>query len=563
MNRCEHNSVGFGGRSLFALLTALVVLASGLVFAPQASAQNDEAEAEEEAEAEGLDVACVEPPSGMTAWWGFERDGKGKRVPDLSGNQPVGKMKKKAKRVSGPVGAAVQFDGKAANVQVRKPDLQLGEGDFSVDFWIKTTDTDRMPDVIFDNRRNKKSGFNVYTWRGRPGIQLNGESHTAKSFVKIADGEWHFVAFSINTTGGIGKIYVDGVHRDSFNFRRLGQSFDGPRVVLGKKFKLGGNEPLTGSLDEFEVFNRQLTDEEVKGIYDAGPAGKCRVTVEDTKELLQERLLEVYGEQAEVICDCVLESLLDAYEGDLNRLFKDLDKFGRRIQLLLNRIIPGCEPCAAPPPGMIGWYPFDVAGEEISGGGLPGITPSGATMAPGLVDGAATFDGVDDRFSAPGTERFNQSEGDFAIDFWMKTTDDRLGAIAMFDNRTDDFSAGFHVYTWRDQIGLQINGSNYGVATDGFRDGEWHLVAISYSFGPSQASYYLDGELVGTRTVSLRPESIDGGPMIIGNSDLSGNGAYAGQLDELELFNTQLSAASVKEIFDAGSNGKCKPVAVG
>lgn len=557
MNRKDSTTqAGQGRKSFFALFTALIVLASGLVFAPLASAQ-DAVEAEEE----GATISCVEPPSDMTAWWGFERDGKPKRVPDLTGNQPNGKLQKQAKRIAGPVGAAVSFNGEGANVKVKKPDLQLGTGDFSVDFWIKATDTDRTPDVIFDNRRNKTSGFNVYTWRGRPGIQLNGESHTAPSFLNISDGEWHFVAITINTTGGIGKFYVDGDHRSTFNFTRLGRSFDGPRVLLGKRLRLRGNEPLTGSLDEFEVFNRQLTDAEIKGIYEAGSSGKCRVTVEDTKELLQERLLEVYGENAEAICDCVFEALLDAYDGDLNRLFKDLDAYGRRIQRLVSNLIPQCEPCATPPLGMIGWYPFDSAGEEISGGGLPALTAVGPTAVAGHVDGAASFDGVDDRFIAEGLpEAFNQGEGDFAIDFWMNSSDTRTNAISMFDTRSPaNFSEGFNIYTFRDEIGVQIDGSNYGMNTTGFRDGQWHLVAVSYNFGSSEASFYLDGELVGTRSVALRPDSLAGGDMIVGSSDISGNSSYAGLLDELELFNTQLSAADVKAIFDAGVDGKCKP----
>ena len=553
------------GRSAFALITALLVFASVLVFTPQAEAQ-------EAAEADSGSVSCVEPPSGMTAWWGFERDGKKNPVPDLSGNEQNGKLVKKATRVNdAAVGAAVEFRTNASRVKVSNADLGIGTGDLSVDFWIKATDTDRTPDVVFDNRRNLKSGFHVYTWRGRPGIQIQGQNHTAN--FNVSNDQWQFVAITIDMDAGVGKFYKNGKFKTSFDFTPLGRTSEGKVAMLGRRWRVAGNEPLTGSLDEFEVFNRQLTDSEVKGIFEAGSAGKCRVSVEDTKELLQERLADAYGISSDSICDCVFANLLESYDGDLNALFKDLENFSARFQRVLGGALAQCQPACTtgngiePPDNLVGWYPFDNGSLASVEGTLPDLAGT-VGVHPGYVDSAASFDGTMRLDSGP-TSAFDAGDGDFAIDFWMNTDNMNSPAISIFDSREpSDWNQGFHIYTWRNRIGLQVRGINYSVATDvdgapttdvGFRDGDWHLVAVSYDDTVGRASFYFDGELLGTRVIPDGPDSLDTGNMVIGNSDIGGNVPYIGALDELELFNAQLSAADVRALYNAGPDGKCKP----
>jgi hypothetical protein len=93
----------------------------------------------------------------------------------------------------------------------------------------------------------------------------------------LADGQFHHVAVSVrrNLTDGI-RLFVDG---------NLVLTID-PTTVVGSinstvPLLIGGHSfdswrTFAGLIDEFDFFNRALTDNEVKAIYLAGSAGKCK-----------------------------------------------------------------------------------------------------------------------------------------------------------------------------------------------------------------------------------------------------------------------------------------------
>jgi hypothetical protein len=49
-----------------------------------------------------------------------------------------------------------------------------------------------------------------------------------------------------------------------------------PLLIGSQETGLGGGEFFNGGLDELEIFNRALNATEVKALYHAGSAGKCK-----------------------------------------------------------------------------------------------------------------------------------------------------------------------------------------------------------------------------------------------------------------------------------------------
>src|SRR5215467_8036394 len=56
--------------------------------------------------------------------------------------------------------------------------------------------------------------------------------------------------------------------------------------------------------------------------------------------------------------------------------------------------------CTPPPSGIVSWWPGDGNANDIQGGN-DGTLVNGATFAPGIVDQAFSFDGINDYAQAP------------------------------------------------------------------------------------------------------------------------------------------------------------------
>src|SRR5262245_24433725 len=78
--------------------------------------------------------ACIQPPSGIIAWWPFDEEG-GTSVADAAGSNPgthIGALSHEA----GKSGRALRFDGTRSFVGVRDSDLwAFGTSDFTIELW--------------------------------------------------------------------------------------------------------------------------------------------------------------------------------------------------------------------------------------------------------------------------------------------------------------------------------------------------------------------------------------------------------------------------------------------
>ena len=103
------------------------------------------------------------------------------------------------------------------------------------------------------------------------------------------------------------------------------------------------------------------------------------------------------------------------------------------------------------------------------------------------------------------------------------------------------------------QIGVNQINSNLTIA-----DTNWHHVAVSIS--GSQAVFYLDGVAdtpIGYSSVFTFTTSA----AIGARGDSDARNAFFGAVDELAIYNRVLSASEIAAIFNAGTIGKCKPLA--
>jgi hypothetical protein len=171
---------------------------------------------------------------------------------------------------------AFSLDG--VNDYVSIPDdssLDLVGTDFTIDFWLKTTD----PDALY---LKKYPGLTGPGW----GIAQGGSFATTLGFwdgtawrlsgVSVTTGNWVHIAVVGRISTSQLTWYINGAQGVTVPFTPIANTtaplFFGTEVP-------GGAFHLNGLLDEVEIFNRALDQPEIQSIFDAGSSGKCKLPV--------------------------------------------------------------------------------------------------------------------------------------------------------------------------------------------------------------------------------------------------------------------------------------------
>jgi hypothetical protein len=184
--------------------------------------------------------------------------------------------------------------------------------------------------------------------------------------------------------------------------------------------------------------------------------------------------------------------------------------------------------------------------------------PSGGT--PGALsndsDTAVTFDGGSEYGTAA-----RQIADDLSIELWFKSTQG-IGTGAqwwegagMVDAEVATAANDFGVSLRSDGklvggVGSPTTGDVSVVSSSGgFNDGSWHHVVFTRVRSSGAIKLYVDGALLGSATASTN--SLTAQPTLSFGRLATGVNAYAGALDEIAVYNSALSAATVSSHYAA------------
>lgn len=466
---------------------------------------------------------CVPPPSGFTLWLPFDET-SGTTSANLFPGGNSGTQIGGPTVTSGYVDHSLCFNGQNQFVTVPNyPQINPGTGNLSIDAWvIRDPSSGNTTRVIIDHRQGRRGqlrGYHLAVSFGHLIFQLadsSGYTNYADTGTVPADGQWHFVAVTVDrasTTGG--QFYIDGAATANFNpMLRPGNLNNSAafRVAKGSP-GISGNSPWLGCIDEVEFFPRVLTSAEIQSIYGAGSAGKCKCVPPPPNMVAWWPLDELTGAP------------------------------------FANDII-GFNNMGIPQPAGIG-------------------APGGPSPVTGEVNGALYFGGSYLEV-APQAE-LDFGAGDFSIDAWVRPVDCSHGTGGNFAAIADKFDVntniGFSFYL--DQptlfvanLYLMINGSPVFMSSGTIptQSPTWSHVAVTVTrppIGAAVGTFYVNGLPAGTFTPPTG--SVNNTlPLWIGLTRIP-NGICENAIDELELFNRALSPAEVKSIADAKGAGKCHP----
>jgi hypothetical protein len=265
----------------------------------------------------------------------------------------------------------------------------------------------------------------------------------------------------------------------------------------------------------------------------------------------------------------------------------------------LSITVPNDAACYTPPnTTMVSWYPFDEPLPLTTSSNLAAQNPGAQFSGPlgttaGKVAGAASFNGANQYVESPstiatnfgpgvtpsacagpgysGSGAYSACLGNFSIDTWVNIPSTASpNVMIIVDKRSDLPLRGYSFFVYKaaagtEYLGLQLADpsgfSNYFSLPLALYDGTWHHIAVTVNrTATSGITWYHNGVAIGNSTPGRLGSLVNSSPLRIGTRTAAPplSGWFRGSLDELEIYNRELTGAEVNSIYSAGSHGKCK-----
>ncbi|MCX6791130.1 MAG: LamG domain-containing protein, partial [Candidatus Gribaldobacteria bacterium] len=232
---------------------------------------------------------CVN--SGLVGYWGMDEMGS-TTVKDLSGNNNNGLLgggtaaawpfwTQGVQPFSGgrPGGGALKFDGVDDYVDIGDPSsgiLDFGTGSFSVSLWVKAPTTGGNANQyggIFKGcgDGNIQSGWLIRLYNYGSSISFYGGNGTSNVFdvaTTRSNNVWTNVVGVLDRSAGKAYIYRDGVLASTDTTITNGDISSTRSLTIARDYSATKN--LQGIIDEVKIYNRALSDAEIRYQYNQG-----------------------------------------------------------------------------------------------------------------------------------------------------------------------------------------------------------------------------------------------------------------------------------------------------
>lgn len=524
---------------------------------------------------------CVSLPIGNTGWW--PGDGSGADV--VGGRNAI--LHNGTAYDAGQVGQAFRFDGSNDDASVpHTAALNVGSGDFTVDFWVKP-DADSGEQVMVEKwDENSNSGW---TLSDRGGLYFAGTGSSIQTSAQITPGVWSHVA--LRRSSGTVAVFLDGVEIQSTVDN---SSFDNTVPLLFGRRRGGQGFFWDGMIDEIHYFvGTALSNAEIQAIHDAGTSGACAgPECGDGNAEGGEACDDGNGVEGDG-CDsnCTVSACGNGIRAgneacdDGNSVEGDGCDSDCTISCGNGVVTPpeacddgnslngdGCEsdctisgPCAPVPVDLSAWWPGDGGTADIQGG-FNAIARNGAGFTVGRIRQAFNLDGVNDFIEIADDPSLDVGAGDFTVDLWVRFNDTggEQVLIEKYVESLNDTSTGWAL--------TKLSGNVIRLATPhGNADsrrltlpaGVWTHVALRRSAatfavfvnGAQVAAAPASGDLSSPASLKLGHR---GSPFDTPGS-LDTRGFYLnGQIDEVHLIvGRGLGDAEIQAIAASGGSGLC------
>jgi gliding motility-associated-like protein len=216
----------------------------------------------------------AQPAFGLVAFYSFDDDAD-TIVVDKTGNFANNAFSNALIRDCGVVGKSIRFDGNDDYAEFGSSAVinVFGTEDFSISFYFKSLNSNSVSTQTILSKRENCSIDRAFAIRYSPLtrnlnlILSEDASLSANLSVPLDENRcWHHVA--VVRRGTRITLFVDGLAAKSdLKNRRINITLDDMPLLAGPSSCLATDGPFEGFLDELLLYNRALTDEEVKSIF--------------------------------------------------------------------------------------------------------------------------------------------------------------------------------------------------------------------------------------------------------------------------------------------------------
>lgn len=220
----------------------------------------------------GSNLKIPSPHSGLIGYWSFDETGS--NVYDLSGYGNNGVMYSSTtitdlhSTSSCKIGYCASFDGVDDYIRINN-NLDYSKNSFTVISWINTQDITNCRRTIVSSKENSSSGFVLAQPEGacnkvRISANISGTWQAVDNSNLISTTTWYFVAGRYD--GSSLTIYLNNNKNSSSFIGNLVNNTDSTAIGSRNSYNV---HFFKGYIDEIRIYNRALSDDEIKIIYEA------------------------------------------------------------------------------------------------------------------------------------------------------------------------------------------------------------------------------------------------------------------------------------------------------
>ncbi len=433
---------------------------------------------------------------GLVGMWTFDgNDMSGNTAIDRSGNANNGTLTNGPAKTIGKIGQALNFDG--VDDYVSGSSVNLSGSPFTISAWIKpksyTADKQyfsigsaALNDQAIHLRETSNTGL-------RFGMYNDDLNVTVSNMADV----WSHVVVTLDSSK-VQTVYFNGV---SVGSRTATAMFTGNSNWNIGRWVLSGTENWDGLIDEVRVYNRALTEAEIKQLYKAGSSFHPNVTNKST----------------------IRDGLVGQWSFDGNDM-------------------------------------GTTSARDASGAGNTGWLINGTKKAIGKIGQGLSFDGSDDYVDVPSSTAYDSTTSTWCVWFNSKggfgsgTGADY--AVLLGRHSTPSSFNGVEIYldpagvdlTWNGKSG---SGNAWAIAGIAVPNNQWHQACGIAAPNGGTAIIYVDGVQKGTATVSAA-WGFSSQVIRLADSIDAYWGQYKGLIDEVRVYNRALTPDEIKRLYNMG-----------
>lgn len=443
-------------------------------------------------------------------------------IKDVSALSPAGTIE---------VRRAYLFDGSDDLITVSSADYNFERTDsFSFAFWVKADNTNTSNQILFA-KQTPGSPFNGYSLctnksisgndAGKLLIQFANTNFTNDLYVsttndtQINDGDWHHYALTYDGSSAASglTLYEDGVSLSLSTGRDgLSASMQSSEVLaIGAGGNFVGNLPYDGYMDDFRIYDKELSVSEI------GYLNSCGLTGADPT------LSNLVGHWK-------MDDTNNSSAPDSSTNAND----GTKVSIDTNT--------------------FHYEGDDVP--------CSSAVVTPDRVNQPGRcyhFDGTDD-FVTTGNEFSTLLTGAFSVSVWFRS--DIVGTLQdLLGNETGVSGNQGMSILWNttNEVRFQVNdgGGNHDFTdTPALLANTWYHLTGTID-ATNGISLYINGALSQNKALTSTVDyHVSGQPFVFGKSEATATTReWDGRIFDLRLYSKELSADEVAHIYSFGKSG--------